>query len=92
MLSLKLQENSEWKKTLVAQMRVFQMPKKDFRPKVFNLIQIIEWEITSFSKTTLLQREPCLTMLYTIQLSIARYRVYVFMLTIVLSNYSVQCL
>ena len=33
------------------------------------------WKITSFSKTTLLQREPFLTMFYTEQLPITRYQV-----------------
>ena len=33
------------------------------------------WKFTSFSKTTLLQREPFLTMFYTINSSIACYQV-----------------
>ena len=51
------------------------------RPQL-NSIQIFEWEITSFSKTTLLQREPLFTMCYTTNSSpLVR-----FTLTIVLSN------
>ena len=39
-------------------------------------ILLFEWEITSFSKTTFLQREPFLTLVYTImQLSIIRNQV-----------------
>ena len=48
----------------------------DFETSRSNSIQIIRGEITSFSKTTLLQREPFLTMFYTINSSpIARYQV-----------------
>ena len=41
-------------------------------------------KITSFSKTTLLQREPFLTMFYTVNLSLFMKG---FMLIIILSNY-----
>ena len=45
------------------------------------------WKITSFSKTTLLQREPFLTMFYTINLSPLLVTKKGFMLIIILSNY-----
>ena len=35
----------------------------------FNIQLIFKWETTSFLKNTLLQREPCLTMFYTMNLS-----------------------
>ena len=52
------------------------------------------WKTIYFSKTTLLQREPFLTMFYTIISSPLLVTKYVFMLAILLSNYqySVQCL
>ncbi len=55
--------------------------------EVSRSIQILYWEITSFSKTTLLQREPFLTMFYTINSSSLLVTNKVFMLTIILSNY-----
>ena len=39
------------------------------RPQILNLRSQNSWKITYFSKTTLLQREPFLTMFYTINLS-----------------------
>ena len=48
------------------------------------------WKITSFSKTMALQREPFLTMFYTINLSPLLVTKKVFMLIIILSNYQ-QC-
>ena len=45
------------------------------------------WKTTSFSKTTLLQREPFLTMFYTINLCPLLVTKYGFMLIVTLSNY-----
>ena len=45
------------------------------------------WKITSFSKTMALQREPFLTMFYTINLSPLLATKKGFMLIIILSNY-----
>ena len=45
------------------------------------------WKITSFSKTTLLQREPFLTMFYTINLSPLLILKKGFVIIIILSNY-----
>ena len=45
------------------------------------------WKITSFSKTTELQREPFLTMFYTIHLSPLLITKKGFMPIIILSNY-----
>ena len=45
------------------------------------------WKITSFSKTMLLQREPFLTIFYTINISPVFVIKLVFMLTMILSNY-----
>ena len=45
------------------------------------------WKITSFSKTTSLQRELFLTMYYTINLSLLLIIKKGFMLIIILSNY-----
>ena len=56
--------------------------------------QIFYWEITFFSKSTLLQGEPFLTKFYTINSSPLLVTKYAFMLPNMLSNYlaSVQCL
>ena len=45
------------------------------------------WKITSFSKTMALQREPFLTMFYTINLSLLLIIKKGFMLIFILSNY-----
>ena len=58
--SSNLQENNE-EKTLVALLCVFRCIIKGFS---WSLL-LFEWEITSFSKTLLLQREPFLPMFYT---------------------------
>ena len=47
----------------VAQVVCFQVPWQEFETSA-------EWEITSFFKTTLLQREPFLTMCYAINSSL----------------------
>ena len=52
-----------------------------------NQIQILQWKITSFLKTTLLQRELFHTIVYTITSSPLLTTKLVFMLTIILSNY-----
>ena len=49
------------------------------------------WKITSFSKTTSLQREPFLTMFYNFKSSPLLVTKEVFMLTIILSNLYLQC-
>ena len=43
--------------------------RKNLFPGDFKVSQSNSWKITSFSKTTLLHREPLLTMFYTINLS-----------------------
>ena len=59
------------------------------RPQVLNLrsLKSNSWKITSFSKTLALQREPFLTMFYTINLSPLLVTKTGFMLITILSNY-----
>ena len=75
-MSSKLQENNETNKNLLHKLLCFQMP---------NTCKRIQASITSFSKTTLLQREQFLTRMYTINSSLLFVTKKVFMLTIVLS-------
>ena len=56
----------------------------------FQVSKSSSWRITSFSKTTPLQREPYLTMFYTTNLSPLLITKKGFVLTIILSNYQ-QC-
>ena len=53
--------------------------------KLFAFRSLISWQITSFSKTTLLHRELFLTMFQTINSSALLVTKYGFMLTIILS-------
>ena len=69
--SSKLQENYERKNT-VAQMCVLSDVWK--RLQAWSLL-LFKWEITSFSKNILLQKEPFLTMFHYQQLTIACYQV-----------------
>ena len=66
--SLKLQENDERKITLVVQNTGSVLADRNKRLLARSLL-LFQWEITSFSKTTLLQRESFLTMFYTINSS-----------------------
>ena len=50
-------------------------------------LEVFSWEITSFSKSLLLQRESFLTMFYTINSSPMLFTKSVFKLVFVLSNY-----
>ena len=69
--SSKLQENSKIKKiTNCCTKHDFRRIIKGFRPGVF-----FRWEVTSFSKTTLLQREPSHSVFYHQQPFIVRYQV-----------------
>ena len=63
-LSWSLQDNNQRKNTLVAK-----VVGSRCSAEVSNSMQIFLREITSFSKTTLLQRDPFLTMFYTINSS-----------------------
>ena len=87
--SSKLRDNNERKKiNLVTRSCV--LSDAWFRDlKILNLMSRnkIREKITCFSKTTLLQREPFLTMFYTIKLSPLLITKYVFMLIIILSYY-----
>ena len=61
---------------------------KGYRPEVFYWIKIFEWETTSFSRTTILQREPFLTVFRTVHSSpLLVTKKWDFMLTIILGNY-----
>ena len=64
--SSKLRENDERKNTLVGRICVLSDRNKRLLARSRLLFQ---WEITSFSKLLLLQREPFLTMFYTINSS-----------------------
>ena len=68
--SSNLQENNKRKNTIVAlyYFVCFQMPNNYKRLQAWSLL-LFECEITSFSQTTLVQREPFLTMFYTINSS-----------------------
>ena len=79
--SSKLQDNNERKNTLVTRSCVLS-DAWFWDLKFWN-----SWKITSFSKTTSLQRELFLTMFYTINLSPLLVTKNGFMLIIILSNY-----
>ena len=81
--SLKLRENDDRKNTLVG--RICLLSDKNKRLLARSLI-LFKGEITSFSKTTLLQRESCPSMFYTINSSPMLLTESVFKLIFVLSN------
>ena len=64
----------------------FQMLDFETSAEVSKSIQIFWWEITSYSNTTLLQREPFLTMFKTGNISPLLITKSVFMPTIILST------
>ena len=82
--SSKLRENDERKNTFVG--RICVLSDRNKRLLARSLL-LFEWEITSFSKTTLLQRESFPTMFYTINSSPVLVTKSVFKLIFVLSNY-----
>ena len=82
--SLKLRENDDRKNTLVG--RICVLSDRNTRLLAWSLL-LFEWEITSFSKTTLLQRESSPTMFYTINSSPMLITKSVFKLIFVSSNY-----
>ena len=85
--SSKLQNMNETKKTLSHEVVCFQMLDFETSNSKLEVLKSNSWKITSFSKTTSLQREPFLTMCYTINLSPLLVTKWGFMLIIILSNY-----
>ena len=65
----------------------FQMLDFETSNSKLEVLKSNSWKITSFSKTTSLQREPFLTMFYTINSSSLFITKQGFMLIIILSNY-----
>ena len=82
--SSKLRENYETKKTPVRQICVLSDRNKRLLARS---LLLFKWESTSFSKTTLPQRESFSTMFYTINCSPMHVTKSVFKLIFVLSNY-----
>ena len=68
--SLKLQENNDRKITLVAQFECFQMPKKTYY--AWSLLTF-DWEITIFSKNSLLLQRELFPTINSIQFKIFVY-------------------
>ena len=86
--SSKLRDNNKRKKSPLSHGVVcFQMLDFETSNSKSEVSKSNSWEITSFSKTMALQREPFLTMFYTINLSPLLVTKKGFMLTIILSNY-----
>ena len=79
-----MQDNKMKEKTPLLHELCSQMHNTRLQLKSF-FIKFSE-KITSFSKTTVLQREPLLTMVYTINSSLLLATKYVFMLAVILSN------
>ena len=65
--SSKLRDNNERQNTL--EVVCFQMLDFETSISKSEISKLNSWKITSFSKTTFLQREPFLTMFYTINSS-----------------------
>ena len=68
--SSKLRDNNERKNTLSHGVVCFQMLDFETSNSKLEVSKSNSWKITSFSKTTPLEREPLLTMFYTINLSL----------------------
>ena len=87
--SLELRDNYERKKTILSHEVVcFQMLDFETSNSKSEVSKSNSWKITSFSKTTSLQREPFfLTMFYIINLSPLLVTKWGFMLITILSNY-----
>ena len=85
--SAKLRDINERKNTLVNKVVCFQMLDFETSSSKLEVSKSNLWKITSFSKTTSLQREPFLTVLYTINLSPLLVTKQGFMLIFIMSNY-----
>ena len=87
--SSELRENDERKNTLVGRICVLSDGNKRLLAKsvLARSLLLFLWKITSFSKTTLLQRESFPTMFYTTNSSPMLVTKSVFKLIFVLSNY-----
>ena len=85
--SSKLRDNYERKNTLVTRSCVLSVLDFETSNSKLEVLKSNLWKITSFSKTTLLQRELFLTMFYTTNLSPLLVTNKGFMLIIILSNY-----
>ena len=77
----------EKKHTCHTKLRAFRMLDFQTSKSSSDVSKSNSWRITSFSKTTLLQSEPFLTMFYTINLSPLLVTKKGCMLVIIVSNY-----
>ena len=75
------------KTTLAHEVVCFQMVDFETSDYKSEVSKSNSWKVTSISKTTLLQREPFLTMFYTTNLSPLLATKYGFMIIISFSNY-----
>ena len=82
-----LRDNNERKNTLVTRSCVLSRLDFETSNSKLEVPKSNSWKITSFAKTTSLQRKPFLTMSYTINLSPLLVSKWGFMLIIILSNY-----
>ena len=86
--SSKLRDNYERKRTpLSHEVVFFQLLDFGTSNSKLEVSKSNSWKISSFSKSTSLQREPFLTMFYTINHSLLLVTKWGFMLIIILSNY-----